>query len=222
MYDSSFRFLEVERDARVRVPIGCDVRLGLTVPLKDVLPDDAVATNSITNWGPPDPNSVTMHTYGTGVSHLNLLDVEGNVRKVRLTVFTPKTTWIRTSFGQPYLENITVVQMNTGPSNLPSAAKAKFIAHCLPHLAELNDLQLLFLGGWPVTDRDLKHIGKIRSLRVLELDNTNITDKGLMQLTSLSGLRELSVEYSGVTKIGVRRLQRHLPLCEIRSGFDER
>jgi hypothetical protein len=62
-----------------------------------------------------------------------------------------------------------------------------------------------------VTDAGLVHLAGLESLHVLDLGGTQVTDTGLRHLTGLKQLSVLKVKGSKVTDQGLSRLQKALP-----------
>jgi len=63
----------------------------------------------------------------------------------------------------------------------------------LQPLAELPDIERLYLARSSVRDEDLKHIGKLAKLRRLALWRTDVTTEGLGHLTGLGELEVLDI-----------------------------
>jgi hypothetical protein len=78
----------------------------------------------------------------------------------------------------------------------------------LAMLADLHDLERLYLPGTAVTDEDLVHIAGLTELRRLALWKTKITDRGLAHLEGLENLEILDVHATRVTQEGLVHLER--------------
>ena len=63
----------------------------------------------------------------------------------------------------------------------------------LQSLAQLPDVERLYLARSSVSDNDLEYVGKLTNLRRLSLWRTDITSEGLKQLEGLSDLRLLDI-----------------------------
>ncbi|MBC7856946.1 MAG: leucine-rich repeat domain-containing protein [Pirellulaceae bacterium] len=85
----------------------------------------------------------------------------------------------------------------------------------LAPLAELPELERLFINDTKVTDLGLIHLAGLRNLRHLELDGTQITDAGLPILAKLKSLKRIDLRNTQITKAGVNELQTALPDLEI-------
>jgi hypothetical protein len=58
-------------------------------------------------------------------------------------------------------------------------------------------------------------LGKAAQIETLDLAHTSVTDTGLARLRGMKALFNVNVYATGVTEQGIRRLQEHLPRCEI-------
>ena len=81
----------------------------------------------------------------------------------------------------------------------------------LEHVADLRQLQWLYLNGTEVTDRGLAHLNRLDGLTLLHLADTQITDAGLEHLAGLDNLRTLHVSGTAVTDAGMEQLKQTLP-----------
>jgi hypothetical protein len=79
------------------------------------------------------------------------------------------------------------------------------------HLAGLKKLRALHLSGSSVTEDTTKRIAELENLKVLSLNNTAISDTGLAHLTALKRLTRIELQKTKVTDDGVRALQKALP-----------
>lgn len=74
-------------------------------------------------------------------------------------------------------------------------------------LADLKELQTLYLVGTAVDDDGVKNLSGLTSLHTLHLGRTRITDAGLPAVDSLTGLRTLSLGDTEVTDAGLVQLR---------------
>jgi len=81
----------------------------------------------------------------------------------------------------------------------------------LPHVAQLESLERLWIERTNVSDAGLAHLKGLNGLTYLSLVNTNVSDAGLVHLRGLSQLEDLDVQWTRVTAAGVRALQQVLP-----------
>jgi serine/threonine protein kinase/Leucine-rich repeat (LRR) protein len=84
-------------------------------------------------------------------------------------------------------------------------------------LANLTDLNVLFLNNTPVTDAGLVHLKELTGLTELSLNNTAVGDEGLKHLHALTNLRVVYITKTNVTAAGVAALAKALPDCTIYS-----
>lgn len=66
-----------------------------------------------------------------------------------------------------------------------------------------------------VTDDDLRHLAEMTEVEEIFLYYTSITDEGLKHLTGLTKLKELGLCQTKVTPKGIAKLKESLPLCVI-------
>jgi predicted Ser/Thr protein kinase len=110
-------------------------------------------------------------------------------------------------------------------SESPAAARYTVLA---VHSPELTGPGLAALKGFPaltslelsgsrITDAGMTHVAALPALAVLDLDRTAITDEGLLALAALKGLKSLSVRETRVTAAGLRKVEKALPGCKVRS-----
>ncbi|MCX8037891.1 MAG: hypothetical protein N3D11_12740 [Candidatus Sumerlaeia bacterium] len=86
-----------------------------------------------------------------------------------------------------------------------------------------NDLDILDLGGTPVTDEGLAIVGKLTGLRGLYLGQTAITDTGLAHLKGLTSLEHLKLTRTQISEEGVKNLAnlkalKSLTISKVRLG----
>jgi hypothetical protein len=79
----------------------------------------------------------------------------------------------------------------------------------------MNRLEVLQIGGAPLTDRSAEQISRLKSLRTLWLDDATLTDAGLDYLAELPNLVELCVHRTQVTARGVAEFRERLPTCRV-------
>jgi len=70
-------------------------------------------------------------------------------------------------------------------------------------LSSLTELEVLFLGGNPITDEGVAHLEGLTKLIALNLEGTRVTDAGLRHLTGLTSLTHLCLESTSVTDAGL-------------------
>jgi putative membrane-bound dehydrogenase-like protein len=78
----------------------------------------------------------------------------------------------------------------------------------LKDLAELPDLQILFVDHTKLNEASLKEICRIKTLRVLGVGYTSITEARLVELVHLKDLYELDVWNVNLSDIGLEHLSR--------------
>jgi internalin A len=62
-----------------------------------------------------------------------------------------------------------------------------------------EDLEVVSIFGWKITDRSLRHVQSISNLRRLDLDCPRVTDEGLLELKGAKKMKELFLLDSAVT-----------------------
>ena len=83
----------------------------------------------------------------------------------------------------------------------------------LRHLADLTDLEELWLIATKITDDGLAHITGCTKLAILSIEATEATDKSVEHLKKLENLKVLHVKNSKITAEGVKELNAALPDC---------
>lgn len=78
----------------------------------------------------------------------------------------------------------------------------------LAALADLPDLERLYISNSAVTDDDLRHIAGLKKLRRLALWRTNITERGIRHLENLENLELLDIHGSNVGEDALPHLAR--------------
>ena len=106
----------------------------------------------------------------TRLTHLNLGD----------TAVGPGLAYLKDLRGLKYLN----LAMNRNPQ----------IGAHLANIADLTELEELYLGGQTTTDQALRHLTKMTKLKRLNLSFCNITGAGLMHLKDLTQLQNLELE----------------------------
>ncbi len=76
----------------------------------------------------------------------------------------------------------------------------------LVSIAELHCLTTLDLANTKIDSAGLDHLTKLSSLRVLNLHGTQVTDAGLERLAALTKLESLTLSHTLVTDAGLRHL----------------
>jgi hypothetical protein len=115
----------------------------------------------------------------------------------------PEPAWLRKTFGGGLFDRVYLATLPDDTS--------------LTVLDRLPDLWYLILSDCSVTDAGLATLGRLPKLRRLYLYNTRISDAGLIHLTKLTSLQELLLIGTNVTEDGVKKLQKALPNCLIRT-----
>jgi Leucine Rich repeat len=76
----------------------------------------------------------------------------------------------------------------------------------LKGLADLKNLQALYLYDIELTNANLKQLAQLKNLRTLGLARTNVTDVCLKDLAALKNLRSLYLNWTQVTGAGLKEL----------------
>jgi hypothetical protein len=66
-----------------------------------------------------------------------------------------------------------------------------------------------------ITDEGMRHVAKMQGVKILSLGGTSVTDRGLEYLAELSSLEQLEVGGDKMTDAGIAKLQKALPNCKI-------
>jgi Leucine-rich repeat (LRR) protein len=77
----------------------------------------------------------------------------------------------------------------------------------LAHLADLTNLEGLYLNNTKITDAGLVHVGRLTNLKFLGLHTTFVADAGLAHLAGLTKLEELDLSYTQITDAGLVHLR---------------
>lgn len=85
----------------------------------------------------------------------------------------------------------------------------------LARLRDLKSLKTLHLGRTRITDAGMPAIDNLTNLQTLSLGNTAITDNGLVELRDLRDLSTLILRKTKTTPAGVQELRRMLPNTRI-------
>jgi len=85
----------------------------------------------------------------------------------------------------------------------------------LEPLANLKDLEELYLGGVPVTDSGLAHLKGLTKLKKLDLLSSNVTDAGLDALNGMKDLEYLNLYRTRVSNAGLAKLKKFTKLREM-------
>ena len=112
-------------------------------------------------------------------------------------------------------------------SETPAAARYTALAVHSPELTGAGLAALkgfpavtaLELGGLRITDAGMAHVAALPALAALDLDHTALTDEGLATLAALKGLKALSVRGTRVTAAGLRKFEKAVPGCKVRSDL---
>ena len=87
----------------------------------------------------------------------------------------------------------------------------------LRHLEGLTRLEELALNKTQIGDAGVAHLKGLKQLKRLGLGNTRVTDASLEHLIGLKNLVRLELQFTSVTAEGVRKIDRALPHCDIRT-----
>lgn len=73
----------------------------------------------------------------------------------------------------------------------------------LTNIADLTEIEELYLGGPTMTDQALVHLTKMTQLKRLHLSQSNVTGSGLANLGGLTQIEELDMENSQINDAGL-------------------
>ena len=132
----------------------------------------------------------------TRLTHLNLGD----------TAVGPGLAYVKDLRGLQYLN----LAMNRNP---------QIDAH-LANIAELTELEELYLGGQTTTDQALRHLTKMTKLKRLNLSFSSITGSGLIHLNNLAELQELELENTQIVDAGLVHVGKLLGLRNLSIAFN--
>jgi hypothetical protein len=93
-----------------------------------------------------------------------------------------------------------------GQRNLKEVNFHELSDEWLPILADLPQLEGVYLSGKAITDKGLMHIKKLEHLVAISLANTSITNKSLGYVSRMRNLRFLNLCLTDVTDEGLRYL----------------
>lgn len=82
-------------------------------------------------------------------------------------------------------------------------------------LADISNIELLWLYGTKVTDEGMLHIAALNQLKHLDLRNLPVTDEGLAHLAACKKLEALSIAGTSVTPEGLNKFRESLPKCKV-------
>ena len=82
-------------------------------------------------------------------------------------------------------------------------------------LRDVANLELLHIGGCPVTDRGTTALSALQGLRMLDLSNTGITNTCITTVEVLNGLRLLVFSGTEITMRDAWPLLWKLPLASL-------
>jgi Leucine rich repeat len=85
----------------------------------------------------------------------------------------------------------------------------------LSRLKDLKSLKTLHLGRTRITDKGMPALDGLANLQTLSLGNTDVTDAGLVQLRNLRNLSTVILRQTKTTPRGVQELRRMLPKARI-------
>jgi hypothetical protein len=82
-------------------------------------------------------------------------------------------------------------------------------------IADISNVEVLWLYGTKVTDAGMVHVGELDQLKFLDLKGSQLTDVGLAHLTACKSLEVLSIVGTTVTAEGLSKFKQALPNCKI-------
>ncbi len=106
-------------------------------------------------------------------------------------------SWMRSLLGEAYTMDVVMVRLEG----------KEFADRDLAPLADLPQLQRLFLDYVPITDEGLKQIEHLTNLREISLGKTRVGDAGLAHLAKLRNLQSLDLSGNAITDRGVAHLR---------------
>jgi beta-lactamase regulating signal transducer with metallopeptidase domain/Leucine-rich repeat (LRR) protein len=91
----------------------------------------------------------------------------------------------------------------------------------LAHVAKIQSLEQLSIGGPRITDTGMSHLAKLTGLENLSLSNCRVSDAGLAELRPLKSLRSLYLHRTRVTGPGLAHLKGFPLLNRLRLSYFE-
>jgi hypothetical protein len=85
----------------------------------------------------------------------------------------------------------------------------------MAHLAPLTSLNTLHVGSTKITDAGLPAVRGLSQLRTFTASSTDISDAGMVNFRNLKDLATLQLRRTKVTQAGVQELRRFLPNTQI-------
>jgi hypothetical protein len=117
----------------------------------------------------------------------------------------PQPAWLRRFFGDDCFRSVALVHFSYEDVTR---------SH-LDYITPLADLRYLYDHEAHAKDSDLEKLENLQELQLLDLGGTSITDAGLQHLKGLAQLQTLELSNTKVTDAGVKVLQKALPNCNI-------
>lgn len=160
------------------------------------------ALNNLTNLKQLMPRSIARDEANLDLSALTELEVlfavikDPGLTRRQTAIRNDDLSWIGN------LRNLTYLSVGNSPFLTDEG---------LAPVAELTNLERLFIGGERIGDGGLAHLQELNSLYQLGVSG-NFTDRGLQQLDGLTNIRYLTIESKrGVSYLTRERFQRNLP-----------
>lgn len=110
---------------------------------------------------------------------------------------SPGPAWLRKLLGNDFFTNVVGVSFRR---------QRQFTGAGLEQLAELAQLQSLYLGYTQVADGGLRHIQGLTQLKALSLGHTQVSGAGLEYLEGLTQLNALFLDHTQVGDAGLEHL----------------
>ncbi len=121
--------------------------------------------------------------------------------------------WLIDTIGPDYFGRVTWIELSLGANDqlLHDVSQFKYLEYLnifgsglvtdagLKSISNLNNIQILKIGGTQVTGQGLSNLREMQNLRAIDLSYTHLTDTDLNQLTSLPYLTDLSLENTNIT-----------------------
>ena len=98
--------------------------------------------------------------------------------------------WLRALCGERHFLNVVTVHLE----------RRRFKPDDLAPLADLRNLERLYLANTPLTDEGLRHVATLRRLKRMSLWQTKITDAGIVHLAGLTDLEVLDIHDTRLTE----------------------
>ena len=158
--------------------------------------------------------------------------------------FVEDDSWLAAILGSEYFDRVEAVHFAGDPNSAVHPLEQRVSQECLDALGDLPDLVELHFYGGIIEDDGVQKIAECDQLEVLHLVSFRVTDRGIRHLSSLKNLQKLVLyaprtssdavvetvkglpdleEFylSGtpVTEAGLSEIREALPNCRIGKGF---